>query len=342
MAKAQPAPRQQRILRAVVHEYIRTAQPVSSDTLVRRYRLGVSSATVRNDLAALEDLGLLTHPHTSAGRIPTQHGYRYFIGSLMGDSRLGQSEQMMVRHQFHQVHLDTAEWSRLAASVLARLSTGAALVTEPHQQRVRIRHLETVPVQGQRALLVVVFEGGVVRQQLLELPSPEVSTDLRSLSARLAEHASGKDAEALHGLAVMETGHARAILEAAGRLLDEQDDARALAVYVDGVMNLLRQPEFSTSEPLREVLTILEDRTQLARLLPAKLGEGEVSVAIGDELPLEELRDFSLVLGRYGSELRSSGFMGVVGPTRMDYARSIGAVRYVTTLMSELMRAVDA
>ena len=122
MAKAQPAPRQQRILRAVVHEYIRTAQPVSSDTLVRRYRLGVSSATVRNDLAALEDLGPLTHPHTSAGRIPTQHGYRYFIGSLMGDSRLGQSEQMMVRHQFHQVHLDTAEWSRLAASVLARLS----------------------------------------------------------------------------------------------------------------------------------------------------------------------------------------------------------------------------
>jgi heat-inducible transcriptional repressor len=334
--------RQQRVLRAVVHEYIRTAQPVASETVVRRYRLGVSSATVRNDLAALEELGLLTHPHTSAGRVPTPQGYRYFIGSLMGDARLEQNEQMMVRHQFHQVHLDTDEWLRLAASVLARLSTGAALVTEPHQQRASIRHLETVPILGQRALLVVVFEGGVVREQLLELPSPEVTPDLRLLSARLSEESRGKDAAALRALAAQERGHARAILEAAGRLLEEQDDARAVEVYVDGVMNLLRLPEFTSSEPLRDVFTILEDRTRLARLLPAKLGAGEISVAIGDELPLHELHDFSFVVGRYGSERASSGFMGVVGPTRMDYARSIGAVRYVATLMSELMRAADA
>lgn len=342
MAVLHPGPRQQRILRAVIHEYIRTAQPVASDMLVRRYRLGVSSATVRNDLAALEEMGLLTHPHTSAGRLPTTRGYRYFIGSLMGDARLAQSEQMMVRHQFHQVHLDTAEWWRLAASVLARLSTRAALVTEPHYQSSSIRHLEAVPILGRRALLVVVFEGGAVRQQLLELPGPEVSADLRSVSARIAEAARGKNAEELRSLAAAETGHARAILEATSRLLDEQDDARALGVYVDGVMNLLRQPEFSTSEPLRDVFAILEDRTQLARLLPARLGTGEVSVAIGDELPLGELRDFSLIVSRYGSERKSSGFMGVVGPMRMDYARSIGAVRYVATLMSELMRAVDA
>src|SRR5919201_3418612 len=156
MPERRLGPRQQRVLRAVVHEYIRAAQPVASDTLVRRYRLGVSSATVRNDLAALEDVGLLTHPHTSAGRIPTPQGYRYFIDSLMGDARLEQSEQMMVRHQFHQLHLDTSEWLRLAASVLARLSTGAGLVTEPHQRSTRVPHLEIVPVGRQRVLLVVV------------------------------------------------------------------------------------------------------------------------------------------------------------------------------------------
>ena len=342
MAELQLGARQQRVLRAVVHEYIRTAQPVSSDTLVRRYRLGVSSATVRNDLAALEELGLLSHPHTSAGRVPTQSGYRYFISSLMGDARLGPSEQMTVRHQFHQVHLDSPEWLRLAASVLARLSTGASLVTEPHQQRATIKHIETVPIVGQRALLVVVFEGGAVRQHVLELPAPEVSTELRALSARLSSESHGKDAVALRALAGKESGHARAILDAAARLLDEQDGARAVDVYVDGVMNLLRLPEFSTSEPLRDMFAILEDRTQLARLLPATLADGEVSVAIGDELPLRALHDFSFIVGRYGSERASSGFMGVVGPTRMDYARSIGAVRYVATLMSELMRAVDA
>jgi heat-inducible transcriptional repressor len=342
MTETSPGPRQQRVLRAVVHEYIRTAQPVASDTLVRRYRLGVSSATVRNDLAALEEMGLLTHPHTSAGRIPTQRGYRYFIATLMGQARLERSEQMMVRHQFHQVHLDSDEWLRLAASVLARLSTGAALVTEPHQQRTSVHHLETVPIVGQRALLVVVFEGGIVREQVLELPAPEVSDALRALSARLSAESRGRDAPALRALAARESGHARAILDAVARLVDEQDDARAVQVYVDGVMNLLRLPEFSTSEPLRDVFTVLEDRTQLARLLPRRLRDGEVSVAIGDELPLQELRDFSLVVGRYGSERASSGFMGVVGPTRMDYARSIGAVRYVATLMSELMRVVDA
>lgn len=334
--------RQRRILRAVVQEYTRTAQPVASESLVRRYRLGVSSATVRNDLAALEEAGLLTHPHTSAGRVPTDDGYRYFIASLMGDPTLDTSEQMMVRHQFHQAHLDTAEWLRLSASVLARLSAGASLVTEPHPDRARLRHLEAVPILGQRALLVVVLEGGVIRQQLLELPEPEVSPDLRMVSARASERAAGRDAAGVRTLAVLEQGHARAILEAAAGVLDEQDDARALQVYVDGLMNLLRLPEFVQSQPLREMFMILEDRTQLARLLPPQLATGEISVVIGDEIPLTEMHDFSLVLGRYGSRGRSSGYMGVVGPTRMDYARSIGAVRYVATLMSELMRAVDA
>jgi heat-inducible transcriptional repressor len=342
MADPELGARQQRVLRAVIQEHIRTAQPVASDSLVRRYRLGVSSATVRNDLAALEEAGLLAQPHTSAGRVPTAQGYRYFIGSLMGDATLDPSDAMMVRHQFHQVQLDTTEWMRLSASVLARLSAGAALVTEPHHDGARLRHLEAVPVLGQRTLLVVVLEGGVVRQHLLELPAADVAGDLRSLSARLSDLAAGKDATEVHGLAAKEQGQARRILDAAALILDEQDHVSALGVHFDGVMNLLRLPEFVTSEPLRDVFALLEDRTQLARLLPPTLETGQVSVVIGDEILLEPLHDFSLVVGRYGSEGGSSGYMGVVGPTRMDYARSIGAVRYVATLMSELMRAVNA
>ena len=342
MAEKELGARQQRVLRAVIHEHIRTAQPVASESLVRRYRLGVSSATVRNDLAALEEAGFLTQPHTSAGRIPTARGYRYFIGSLMADATLDPSDAMTIRHQFHQVQLDTVEWMRLSASVLARLSAGAALVTEPHPDRARLRHLEAVPVLGQRALLVVVLEGGVVRQHLLELPAPEVSEELRGLSARVSALVAGKNAAEIRALAAGESGHARRILEGAAQVLEEQDRASALDVHLDGVLNLLLLPEFSTSEPLRDVLAILEDRTQLARLLPPALVAGQVSVVIGDEIPLEPLHDFSLVVGRYGTEGKSSGYMGVVGPTRMDYARSIGAVRYVATLMSELMRAVDA
>lgn len=332
------APRQQRMLRALVHEYVRTAQPVASEALVRRYRLGVSSATVRNELARLEELGLLSHPHTSAGRVPTGHGYRYFIDLLMEQPVLGPDEQTTVRHQFHQVHFDTGERLRLAASTLARLSYAAALVTEPQAARARVRHVEIVPIQARRVLLVVVLEGGVVRQQLLELPEGRGADALRTLSARLTSVLSTKDAAGVRALGPAD-GVERTAVDGVARSLDEQDHALAIGVYYDGFVNLLRQPEFASSAVLREAFTVLEDRTRLTRMLPP-LGTGEVRVVIGEENALEPLRQFSLVFGRYGAD--SVGYMGIVGPTRMDYARSIGAVRYVATLMSELMRAVGA
>ena len=149
--------RQRDLLRAVIREYIATAQPVASAALVRRYRLDVSSATVRNELAALEELGLLTHPHTSAGRVPTDLGYRYFIESLMPRPGLQPEEQLTVSHQFQQALSNTSEWLRLAASTLARLTTEAAIVTPPATGRATLRHVEVVPISERRALVVVVF-----------------------------------------------------------------------------------------------------------------------------------------------------------------------------------------
>src|SRR5207249_10533765 len=163
------AERQRDLLRAVIREYIATAEPVASAALVRRYGLDVSSATVRNALAALEELGLLTHPHTSAGRVPTDLGYRYFIESLMPHPSLLPAEQLTVSHQFQQALSNTSEWLRLAASTLARLTTEAAIVTPPAIGRATLRHAEVVPITERRALLVVVFESGAVAQQLLDL-----------------------------------------------------------------------------------------------------------------------------------------------------------------------------
>ena len=330
--------RQRRVLRAVVQEYIRTAQPVASVAVARRYRLRVSSATVRNDLAFLEEEGLLTHPHTSAGRVPTDHGYRYFTEWLMGEADLDRDEQMTVRHQFHQVQLDTEQWSRLAASVLARLSTSASLVTMPQAERSRLRLLELVPIQGTRALLVVVLDGGVVRQQLLQLDEAEVPANPHAFSAALSNALAGKDAREIRAAVLLHRGAAD-VAQAVARVLEEQDRAVARDVYYDGFLNLLQQPEFASSATLRDILSLLEDRTLLAELLPERLQPGQVRLVIGDENPLELLRHFSLVFGRYGSEHGATGFVGVVGPTRMNYARSIGAVRYVGGLMTELMSA---
>ena len=337
------ADRQRDILRAVIREFISTAQPVASGALVRRYALPVSSATVRNELAELEDLGLLTHPHTSAGRVPTDLGYRYFIESLMPETALRPEEQLTVSHQFQQAQRDTAQWLRLAASTLARLTAEASIVTQPAGTKSALKHVEAVPIHDRRVLIVAVLEGGAVRQQLLDLDQPATADELRALGQRLTHTRHGVDAATLSDAAMSEHGVAQQIVRALGRMLAETEAARASDVYYDGIQNILAQPEFGPGDParLREMVALLEDRTRLAELLPPVIGLGEVHVAIGAENRVEPLLDCSLVFGRYGGTSGVVGYVGVVGPRRMDYARSIGAVSFVGRLMSDLVRVVE-
>ncbi len=351
--------RQRDLLHAVIRQYIASARPVASGALVRRYRLGVSSATVRNELAALEEHGLLTHPHTSAGRVPTDLGYRYFIESLMPQASLTSEERLTVSHQFQQALSDSGEWLRLAASTLARLSAEASIVTPPAASRATLRHVEAVPISDRRALLVAVLEDGAVRQQLVELREPATIEQLRRISAKLAETLVGASAARVRETMGGERGVEREIASALVRVLEEQDVARTRDVYTDGMQNILAKPEFASGGRFRDMLGLLEDHTRLAELFPATLGEGEVRVAIGSEHEYEPLWGCSLVFTRYGSARPSSGrtatdersehrrqgdvigFVGVVGPTRMDYARSIGAVRYIGSLMSDLVRVME-
>ena len=358
--------RQREILRAVIREYIGSAQPVASATLVRRYRLEVSPATVRNELAVLEELGLLTHPHTSAGRVPTDLGYRYFIESLMPDATLRPEEQVTVSHQFQQAQRDTAEWLRLAASTLARLTAEASIVTPPAAKRASLRHVEAVPINEHRVLLVAVFDGGTVRQQLVELRSPVGVEELRTLSKSLGDQLANAGAARIRAYAIAATGVTAELARGLTSLALEHDATRARDIYYDGIQNIFAQPEFGESDRARELLGLLEDRTRLVALLPRGLGQGEVSVAIGGEHRHEPLRHCSLVFvayglartrpgtkftgederrpderSEYGGRAGVVGYIGVVGPTRMDYARTIGAVRSVGRLMSELVRVAE-
>ncbi len=334
-------PRARQVLAAVIREYIATAEPVASAQLVRGYKLDVSPATVRNELAALEEAGLLTHPHTSAGRVPTDLGYRYFIETLMPSPSLRADEQVTVSHQFQQALQDTAEWLRVAASSLARLTAEASIVTPPASKRTTLRHVEVVPIHERRALLVAVVDGGAVRQQLLELGTATTAEQLRTLSSRLTESLGGATATKVQAAVATEKGADADIARALARILEEYDTSRAREVYVDGFQNILAKPEFAESDRSRAMLSLFEDHTRLAEILPLDLGDGEVHITIGREHRHESLRDCSLVIGRYGESGDVVGFVGVVGPTRMDYARSIGAVRYVGALMSELVRVAE-
>lgn len=329
--------RQKKILGLVVREYVETAQPVGSETLVRKSGLRVSSATIRNELATLEELGYLTHPHTSAGRMPTEKGYRYFVETLMEEFELPPVEQRMIRHQFHQVTLDVDQWMRLAAAVLARAARNTALVTAPTAAACRLKHLQLVAISEQVALLVMVLQDGTVKQQMLALAQPMVQEELTRISNRLNTHLAGLNLEQMRALTVSFSGFENDVLRVVMNIMQQIDRRSAHDIYRDGIMDILRQPEFAAIERMQALLEMLEQRTLLEEILSEFAPEQGVQVVIGAESQRDEMSEYSMVLTRYGVPGEARGIVGVLGPVRMQYARTIGVVRYVSSLLNDLM-----
>lgn len=327
--------RQQIILGLVVREYIATAQPVGSRAL-EGLGLGVSSATIRAEMGLLEELGYLTHPHTSAGRVPTERGYRYFVERLMRESQLPVEEQRMIRHQFHQVGVDLEQWMRLAASVLARASESAAVVTSPRTEFCRLKHVELIALHETMALLIVVLEGGIVRQQMLALEEPSNQETLSQIANRLNDQCSGRTAMRVAACRPSLGASEQRILGVVVEIMKRVDDQKNMHLYRDGLVNILHQPEFSEGDSARQIVQVLEDRTSLEQLLTEMLEVGGVQVIIGGEGRWRDLRECSLVVAPYGVSGTATGALGVMGPMRMPYSRAISTVRYVATLMSDL------
>ena len=331
--------RQETMLALIIHEYTETGQPVGSVNLVDKYSLGVSSATVRNEMVALTDSGLLRQPHTSAGRVPSEEGYRYFVRRLLGETELPAAEKRMISHQFHQAHADVDEWVRLAAAVLAQHSRVASLVTAPHPERAIFKHLELISTQGRQVLMVLVLQGGDVRQQMLTLAEAFDQQRLSQTAEQITRMCVGKDAEGVAAQAAHFSELGRELIRLASEVMARTDAVSAGEVYRDGLANVFNQPEFVDSDGARNALRLLEERSFLEEVLAKALSPtvGGIQVVIGGEGAWEELRDCSMVLARYGAPGFATGALGVLGPTRMPYGRTISAVRYVAGLMSDLV-----
>ena len=335
--------RSQAILRAVIEEYVTTAQPVGSAALVERYRLGVSSATVRAVLADLEAAGMLSHPHTSAGRVPTEHGYRYYVESIVDTVPLPPVEQLMIRHQFGQVEYASEHWFRLAATTLATLTRAAGLATPAKPVSAHLRHLDLVSISDRMASLILVLREGALRQVLHNLEEPVDQDGLSMIATRLNELLAGATAEQAEAALMLlpdddpASGLPRRIGERVTRALHEFDAAAIEELFSDGLLNVMAAPEFAQSEKLRRVFAALEDRAFLAQLIGGVAGSGRIRIYIGSENPAEEMADVSLVLAPYGRPGRAVGVIGVLGPTRMAYPQAIGTVRFVSGLMNELV-----
>jgi heat-inducible transcriptional repressor len=340
---AELTPRQQTILGLTVREYVRSAAPVSSRALVEHYGLPVSSATVRNELAFLEETGLLTHPHTSAGRVPTHEGYRYFVERLLSEVDLPLRERLTIVHQFHQARHNLEQWMPLAASTLARTARGAALVTAPQSDRARYKHLQLISTRGLAVLLVLVLRSGMVKQRMLTLSEPLTQGELAEASQHLNQRFAGLTASEI-GEVLTEQGSELSdfgtdVAKLVSDIMRRIDARSAGPIYSDGLSEVLQQPEFSEGEKAQQIVQVMEERSFLRTVMREALSPdvGNVRVLVGGEGQWDQLRACSLVLARYGVADLTTGALGVVGPTRMLYGRAISAVRFVAELLSELV-----
>jgi len=335
--------RSQAILRAVIEEYVTTAVPVGSQALVDRYGLGVSSATVRNILAELELAGLLGHPHTSAGRIPTDAGYRWYVESIIDSALMPEVEQLTIRHQFGQVEHTSEHWFRLAASTIASLTRAAGLATPAKPVTAHIRRVDLVSISDRLASLVVILREGSIKQALVTLESGEDQAALTAVAGMLNAIVADSTASRVEAALARLDGdapHAALLLRIGDRIvriLREYDTAAVEEVFSDGLLNVMGAPEFAHSDKLRRVFSALENRAYLGELVGTVAASGVVRVFIGHENTPADMRDVALVLAPYGRRDRAVGVVGVLGPTRLAYPEAIGTVRFVSGLMNELV-----
>jgi len=332
--------RQKLILTLIIHEHIRTAQPVGSKSLVEKYNLAMSSATVRNEMSVLTDYELLRQPHTSAGRVPTEEGYRFFVGNLVQQSGLPTNTRRTSTHQFYQSRQDIEQWLRLAASVLANQSQAASLVTAPHAEKAIFKHLELIATRGRQVLMVLVLMGGEIRQQFISLSEPVSQERLSVIAAQISNMCVRCDVEKISRMRTQTDALGKDILDILIAEMTLIEESTTGEIYLDGMTNVLSEPEFAESDEARQALHILEERSLLENLLAStvmNIDVGGIQVLIGGEGTWQELRQCSIVLARYGDPDTLTGSIGVLGPIRMPYDRTISTVRFVANVLSDLV-----
>jgi heat-inducible transcriptional repressor len=331
--------RRERLLRFIVDEYVRTAQPVSSAAIVQRYGMPVSSATIRNEMAKLEEDGYIVQPHTSAGRIPSDSGYRYYLEALMRPQDPPAAVQQTIRHQFHQAAGETDEWAHLAAAVLAARLSHVSVVTPPQAARPRLRSLQLVSVHDFAALLVVVLQETQVLQHTIRLERQATQDELNEVAIRLNSLYADNTSDEIRASQAEHLSLEADVLVAALDLMEAAEADSFGEAHLEGMREMLREPEFADGDTMLTLLDLLE-RSNLPKAIPvARAGEHEIIAVIGSEHPQDAMRQCSVVISRYAGAAGLRGTISVVGPTRMHYPRAVSLVRYVSALMEELLDA---
>lgn len=329
--------RKQKILNIIITEYIATAIPVASELVQRNYTLGVSSATIRNDMANLEEEGFISRPHTSAGCIPLDKGYRTYVESLSRERGLSAEEQAEIQRLFTVVADEVERWLKLAATLMARLVGNAAVVTYPKASECKFKHLELVALHDFLGLLILVLNEASLKQQMITFKVPVTQDKLTIIANKFNAKYGGLTRADISMKKLPLSDEEKQVSEVIAAIMTTQDHAEYDEPYMEGIRLMLSQPEFVKKESMLNVLELLEDRDWLRSMFKRQLEDEKINVFIGRESGDESLKDLSLVLGRYGAPGDIGGTIAVIGPTRMDYQRAISTVGYISEMLSYLL-----
>ena len=333
--------RQQDILKAVIQDHIETAEPIGSRTISRRHAFHLSPASIRNIMADLEELGFLTQPHTSAGRVPTDRGYRLYVDSLMEPEQPSPGEVQRIQQQMGTTRGEAEELLRETGRLLSGLTHYTCVVLAPRLDQNTFCRIEFVDLGRDRLLVVFVSASGLVLQKVVALDEPIDGEELARIARYLDEVLEGKTLAEVRAFIVARMAEektlydrllARALTLAQKALEDDQ-----VEVYVDGASHMARQPEFADVEKMRAIFAAFEEKSRLVKILDACLREVDVTVIIGNEAPVPGLGGISLIASPYRAGGALAGAVALVGPTRMPYARMVPLVAYTAGLVSRVL-----
>jgi heat-inducible transcriptional repressor len=330
--------RKQEILRAVVQEFTTSAAPVGSQALQSRYFVNLSSATIRSELAELADLGYLAQPHTSAGRVPTDSGYRYFVDFLMNLETIPDQVGSYIENELRQAPADVQGMVEKVAMTVAAVTQNASVASAPQGSQARIKHLDLVSLEPTEVLLILLLEGNLLRQQVLTIGQEATQAELTRVGSKLNSTLGGRgsdDVRRHYESAAL--GLDKELLGRIVTVLDLYEKGTESLVVHDGVRNLLRQPEFAESSRLQQVLEVLEETRYLTVLLRELIGESDLQIVIGSENASSQLQGCAVVLTTYGPSNQMKGVLGVIGPTRMAYSQTVARLQAVARSASDRM-----
>lgn len=332
--------RKRLILQAIIEDYINTAEPVGSRTISKKYLTGTSPATIRNEMADLEEMGFIEQPHTSAGRIPSDKGYRLYVDNIMKQKTVNDAQREMIKKEFLDTLGEIDKLVKHASRILSQMTQYTSIVMAPQLRRTSIKQVQLIRIDSATILAVIITDAGIVKNSVLRLIQDVKPDVLIMITNMLNDKLAGLGMEDIENFDIEymlnnSLGHGEIIEQIVPELVQTLFYSDTAEVYHDGVSNILNLPEYSDINKARSFLNIMEEKDLLFKVLNDV--KGDVNVSIGSENKLEQFKDCSLITATYKINGKTIGSVGIIGPTRMEYSKAISIVEYMTNNLSEML-----